>query len=79
MPCCLQENYKNIVFPTITPEQLDAVSADTPAELRINEKETVDQLVRVAAFCSVDMPRVEVSDMYKLCGFITVCSAERKG
>ncbi|DAZ96000.1 TPA: hypothetical protein N0F65_009301, partial [Lagenidium giganteum] len=40
----MEENYKNIVFPTITPEDLDKVTADTPAELRINEKETIDQL-----------------------------------
>uniref|UniRef100_K3X7D5 Uncharacterized protein n=1 Tax=Globisporangium ultimum (strain ATCC 200006 / CBS 805.95 / DAOM BR144) TaxID=431595 RepID=K3X7D5_GLOUD len=32
----LEENYKNIVFPTITPEELDTSE--------INEKETVDQL-----------------------------------
>jgi hypothetical protein len=28
------------------PEDLDKVTAETPEELRINEKETVDQLVR---------------------------------
>ncbi|TMW69444.1 hypothetical protein Poli38472_001600 [Pythium oligandrum] len=40
----MEENYKNIVFPTITPEDLDKVSADAPEALRLNEQETIDQL-----------------------------------
>ncbi|KAJ0403937.1 hypothetical protein P43SY_009430 [Pythium insidiosum] len=40
----MEENYKSIVFPTITPEDLDKISDSTPEELRVNEKETVDQL-----------------------------------
>lgn len=39
-----QANYKSISFPTITPADLDVVTAETPEELRLNEKETLDQL-----------------------------------
>jgi hypothetical protein len=42
----MEENYKNIVFPTITADDLDKISGDVPEELRVNEKETIDQLVR---------------------------------
>lgn len=40
----MEANYKSIAFPTITPADLDVVTADTPEELRLNEKETIDQL-----------------------------------
>lgn len=40
----MEANYKSISFPEISPADLDAVTADTPEELRLNEKETVDQL-----------------------------------
>ncbi|CEG36966.1 atp synthase subunit mitochondrial-like [Plasmopara halstedii] len=42
----METNYKNISYPTITPEELDvfAKSSDLPEELRVNEQETIDKL-----------------------------------
>lgn len=40
----MEANYKSISFPTITPAELDVVTADTPEDLRINEKATIEQL-----------------------------------
>ena len=44
----MESNYTTIAFPTITPEELDAAAKSTelPDELRLNEQETVDELVR---------------------------------
>lgn len=41
----MEENYKNIVYPTITPDDLDAVKVELPEDLRFNEKESIEQLV----------------------------------
>lgn len=40
-----QENYKNIAFPSITPEELESSE--------VNEKATVDELVRGCCLCAV--------------------------
>ncbi|KAI9918147.1 hypothetical protein PsorP6_012800 [Peronosclerospora sorghi] len=42
----MEENYKSISFPTITPEDLDAASksADLADDLRLDEQATMDQL-----------------------------------
>jgi hypothetical protein len=46
----MEENYKSITFPTITAADLDSFSGEVPEELRVNETETINQLVR--SYCA---------------------------